>query len=1069
MHFPFSRLTLIPAIALLSVPASGFSAPPWAQIPPVNTSEPSSELLHDTPRLLEQGIEQFRRGDFQTALQIYQQVLQQHSLQGDRLQMAVAMTQIGEVYTALSDYTKALEQLEAALAIREELNDRPGVGETLNHIGFVYSRLGDYPQARQHHEQALEIAQTFNNRPIEGEALHHMAALYAATGEYQKAVQLYQEALVIRREVGDKRDEGRTLNNLGGVYYNLGEAQRALDLYEQALKLREEIGDRAGMARLFSNIGLLYRQFGQGDRALSYYEQALPILTEIGDKSSLGNTLNGLGVLYEERGDYQQALSVYHQSLAIAEEIGDRPGMSKTLDNVGGIYYSLGQYPQALTFYERSLSLRQSLGDRPGIGTVLNNLGGLYYSLGEYPKALELLQQALIIRQEIGDKSGESRNLNSLAIVYEKLGQYPEALDHYQQALELAKAIGDPTAQGNALEHIGWVYLSLEQTDQSLDFLQQALQTFQRLGDRVAIGRTLNGIASVYYRLKQYPQALEFLQQSLKILRETGDKAGEAIALANLGRIFQEQEDIVLATAFYKQAVNLHESIRQDLRVLSMERQQSFTETVSETYRHLSDLLLRQNRVLEAQQVLDLLKIQELDEYLQNVRGNEQTASGVEFLPEEEKLAEEYLTLQEQAIELGQELSQLQSIPEGDRTPEQQARITEIERIRQTLRQKFDRFLESPEIIEIADEIARKTSGENLDLTNIAQLQGSLQQLNQNAVLLYPLILEDRIELILITPDSPPIHRSVAVNKANLSRGINDFRTALTVPSKRANPDIPKVAARQLYNWLIQPFQSELDRLEVETIIYAPDGLLRYIPLAALYDGEKWLAQRYQINNITAASLTNFNVAPPEDLKILAGAFTQGTYSVEVGTRQLAFSGLPFAGKEVENLAATIPGTMKLIDLDFNRSATTSGMSDRNVIHLATHAAFVNGQPEDSFIMLGDGDRITLRDLEDWSLPHVDLMVLSACQTAMGGEMGDGTEILGFGYQMQNIGAKAAVASLWSVDDGGTQALMTAFYNSLKTGKTKNSALQMAQLALLESEYNHPYYWASFILIGNGF
>lgn len=1068
MQSPFSRLTLILAIAWLSVPASGVSAPPLAQIPPGNNSEPSRELLNEIP-LLQQGIEQFRQGDFQTALQIYQQVLQRHSLEGDRLQMAVAMTQIGEVYTALSDYTKALEQLQAALAIREELTDRPGVGETLNHIGFVYSRLGDYPQALKQHEQALEIARTFNNRPIEGEALHHIAAVYAATGEYQKAVQLYQEALIIRREVGDKRDEGRTLNNLGGVYYSLGEAQRALDLYEQALKLREEIGDRAGVARLFSNIGLLYRQFGQGDRALSYYEQALPILTEIGDKSSLGNTLNGLGVLYEERGEYQQALSVYNQSLAIAEEIGDRPGMSNTLDNVGGIYYSLGQYPQALTFYERSLSLRQTLGDRPGMGTALNNLGGLYYSLGEYPEALESLQKALTIRQEIGDKSGESRNLDAIAIVYEKLGRYPEALDHYQQALEIANAIGDPTAQGNALEHIGGVYLSLGQTVQSLEFLQQALQTFQRIGDRVGIGRTLNSIASVYYRLKQYPQALEFLQQSLKILRETGDKAGEAIALANLGRIFQEQEDIVLATVFYKQAVNIHESLRQGLRVISMEQQQSFTETVAETYRHLSDLLLRQNRILEAQQVLDLLKIQELDEYLQNVVGNEQTASGVNFLPEEEKLAEEYLTLQELAIALGQELKELQGIPETEQTLQQQERIAEIEQNLQTLRQKFDRFIESPEIIEIADEIARKTSGENLDLTNLAQLQASLQQLNQKAVLLYPLILEDRIELILITPDSPPIHRSVAVNKANLSRGITEFRTALTVPSKRANADIPKVAGKQLYNWLIQPFQSELDRLEVETIIYAPDGLLRYIPLAALYDGEKWLAQGYQINNITAASLRNFNVAPPEELKILAGAFTQGTYSVEVGTRQLAFSGLPFAGKEVENLAATIPGTMKLIDLDFNRSATTEGISDRNVIHLATHAAFVNGQPEDSFIMLGDGDRITLRDLEEWSLPKVDLIVLSACQTAMGGQMGNGTEILGFGYQMQKIGAKAAVASLWSVDDGGTQALMTAFYNSLKTGNNKTAALQTAQLSLLESDYNHPYYWASFILIGNGF
>jgi CHAT domain-containing protein len=171
-------------------------------------------------------------------------------------------------------------------------------------------------------------------------------------------------------------------------------------------------------------------------------------------------------------------------------------------------------------------------------------------------------------------------------------------------------------------------------------------------------------------------------------------------------------------------------------------------------------------------------------------------------------------------------------------------------------------------------------------------------------------------------------------------------------------------------------------------------------------------------------------------------------------------------------------------------------MNDYSVVHLATHAAFLTGKPEDSFILFGDGSHSTLRDIGSWRLPNVDLMVLSACETGLGDKLGDGKEVLGFGYQMQQTGARAAIASLWQVNDGGTQALMDAFYAALEKGNiTKAEALRQAQIALITGDYtalgeqrglevqqrissrlpptvnsrlSHPYYWAPFILIGNG-
>ena len=126
-------------------------------------------------------------------------------------------------------------------------------------------------------------------------------------------------------------------------------------------------------------------------------------------------------------------------------------------------------------------------------------------------------------------------------------------------------------------------------------------------------------------------------------------------------------------------------------------------------------------------------------------------------------------------------------------------------------------------------------------------------------------------------------------------------------------------------------------------------------------------------------------------------------------------------------------------------------MNDYNIIHLATHAAFVTGQPEDSFVLFGNGDRITLRDIDNWSLLNVDLVVLSACETGLGG-FGNGQEILGFGYLMEKAGARSAIASLWSVDDGGTQALMNAFYTALEKGMSKAEALRLAQTALITKD-----------------
>lgn len=831
---------------------------------------------------------------------------------------------------------------------------------------------------------------------------------------------------------------------------------------------------------------------GEYTATLAKLQQYLTDFREKGDRAREGAVIACIGIAYRSMGNYNQGLEYLQQALAIFREdsLQDnstaRIWKGRTLDQMGLIYSLLGQYPQAFASAEQALIINRKVGDRIWEGRTLNNLANLYASLGQNTKALKLYQQALVIHQEIGNEPEVGVTLANMGAIHSFLEQYTQALNYYNQALVINQKIGDRAREAASLNGIGQVYRNLKQYAKALEYYQQALEIGRKINDKRREGATLTSIGVVSFLLKQYPKALESYQQALAISTEIGYKELTGVNFFLIGRTLEVENQRELAIVFYKQSVNIIEEIRKDIGKLSKQQQQSYIENYTVIYRILADLLLKKDRILEAQQVLDLLKLQELDDYLENVRGNEKTARGLSTTLQEQQVKEGYEAIVNKGIKLGKELAELQKIPVDKRSSAQQQRILELRKAEQEITKEFSEFLKSPTVTALVAQLRQVTGDENLNLKDFNSLRDNLQRLQQSAVILYPFILDDRLELILVTPYSPPIRRTVNVKREELNRVIAEFHLSLKQPNSNVIP-----VANQLYNWLIKPIENDLAEAKTQTIIYAPDGQLRYIPLAALHDGKQWLVERFGINYITAASLTDLNTKRQEKMQVFAGAFTQGSYTFKVGEQEFQFSGLPFAGREVENLAATIPGTTKLLNGQFNRDSVLM-MNDFSVVHLATHAAFVVGNPEDSFIMFGNGDRATLRDVESWSLPKVDLIVLSACETGVGGKLGNGEEILGFGFQMQRTGAKAAIASLWPVSDGGTQVLINGFYSILQKGNiSKAEALRQAQIALItgnhsafgqqrgivtaqrreESEtrrLNHPYYWAPFILIGNG-
>lgn len=891
----------------------------------------------------------------------------------------------------------------------------------------------------------------------------------------------------------DSKAEADRLFETGIQQFRKNQYQEALENYRQVLLIRQQLGDRVGIGKTTYEIGAVYERMGNYPQALEFYQQSLTVYRRLDDKAGIGKTLNQIGKVYSLQGQYYQSLKLLEQALIIQRQIDDKAGIATTLNNIGTAYEGLSQYSQALDFYRQSLTIFRDVDNKIGVGRTLNNIGLVYSNLGQNIQAIEFYQQALVVRREIGDRIGEGKTLHNIGLAYGRLGQYSEAVKFYQQALDIRREVRDIVGMARTFNSIGFVYSQIGKYSQALEVLEQGLRIFQQLGDKAGIAKTLDSLGDVYAGLKQFPKALGTYQQALAVTKEVGDRRVERIILSNIGELLSNQNQPELAIIFYKESVNITESIRSDLRSLPVEQQRSYTTTVADTYRHLADLLLQQDRILEAQQVLDLLKIQEIEDYLHSVRGNQQTAQGIPLSTQEQQIQNRYYNeILNKEIQVGRRLAELEKIPEANRTSEQQQEIVNLRQIQQEMRGTFNDFIKSPEIVAIIQQLSPNARVQTVNLAQLNTIRGDLlQRLEKKAVLIQPLILEDRLELVITTADAPPFRRTVTVKKQDLYQAILEFRIALEDPKSDAT-----IPAKKLYDWLIKPLEKDLSEAEVKSIIYAPDGQLRYIPLAALYDGEQWLGQRFAVNNITAFSLTKFTRKTASQPRVLAGAFAAGRYNFERGSTRFAFSGLQFAGLEVENLATMMPGTTKLIDRDFNRATMIPRLPDYTIVHLATHAMFVTGQPEDSFILLGNGDLITLPDIQTLNLLNVDLVVLSACQTGIGGKLGNGEEILGFGYQIQETGAKAAIASLWKVDDGGTQALMTAFYTALQSGTNRKAeALQKAQIALITgddsvlgqsqnlsilaktrsslrqsvaSRLSHPYYWASFILIGNG-
>jgi CHAT domain-containing protein/Tfp pilus assembly protein PilF len=1009
---------------------------------------------------------------------------------------------------------EALARFERSRDLYREIGDEAGQANCLLRLGFIHGSLGEQQKALDFYNRALPLKRAVGDRAGEATTLNNIGLAYSALGEKQKALEFYNQALPLRRAVGDRAGETIVLINIGAVYSNLGEKQKALEFYNQALPLTRAVGDRAVEATTLGNIGAVYSALGEQQKALEFHNRALPLRRAVGDRAGEATTLNNIGFAYSALGEKQKALEFYNQALPLARVVGDRAVEATTLNNIGNVYNSLGEKQKALEFFSQTLLLRRAVGDRAGEAATLGNIGDVYYSLGQKQKALDFSYQALPLRRAVGDRAGEATTLNNIGAIYDNLGEKPKALEFFDQALSLRRAVGDRAGEATTLSNIGRVYNTLGEQQKALDFFYQALPLKRAVGDRAGESITLSNIGSIYSALGEKQKALEFYNQALPLKRAVGDRAGEATTLNHMMRVWDYLKRPRLAIYYGKQSVNRYQELRRAIQGLDKETQQNFLKTVQGAYQRLADILIVEGRFAEAQQVLALLKEEEYFEYVRRDADEIKNLGGrVSLAPDEQKLIARYNLLADRVTSLGAEFQMLDHRKRRSEgallPPAEQKRYDELDAQLKDANAAFRLFLEK----ELVAEFAKLPVKREIDLDRA--LQEKLRRWGPGTVALYTLVGEERYRVILTTP-TVQVDGKFEIKAADLNKKIFAFREALQKPGAD-----PRPLSKELYDILVKPVEKDLQAAGAKTLIWSLSGALRYVPLAALSpDGQTYLIQKYQSVVITSATRQSLSAPPKRDWRAL-GLGVTAAHTVADPTAangEISFEALPGARSELAAIvrdeqagdARGLFAGRRFLDADFNeknfadhltREAADGGRR-YSVVHIASHFR-LGGSTADSFILLGDGSTLTLEQISNsprMTFGDVELVTLSACNTAFGsGGDATGQEVDSLATFIELRGAKAIMATLWSVADESTGALMTEFYRLRKETPrlTKAAALQRAQRAMIEGgltrgggrraqraelvgrnaatktgnesakKYAHPYYWAPFILIGN--
>lgn len=476
----------------------------------------------------------------------------------------------------------------------------------------------------------------------------------------------------------------------------------------------------------------------------------------------------------------------------------------------------------------------------------------------------------------------------------------------------------------------------------------------------------------------------------------------------------------------------------------------------------LAEDLTALGRVVESQVVLDIVKEQEHFDFIRRDARADPRRMRLSYTPREEKWMFRYSEIADRLAALGKEEQALAKRAKTGLTDAERIRRVALTTDLEVARTAFQAFLEQTrrELEEMGPARAAEVAESTKDA--MAELHWLLKDLGEDVALLRIYLTDGQVNFVLTTP-GVQLARSVKLRTNDLNRQVAEFRRLLQDP----NSD-PVPAAQALYKVLFAPVEKDLMQAGAKTIMLSLDGVLRHLPFGVLHDGERYVVHRWNLPIYTSVVRNRLRESVNAKWRVAGLGVTR---------RHGDLDPLPAVRSEMGSIVRTgnsgvLPGEVHLDEAFTSDRLRDVSRRSFSVIHVASHFRFSPGTEINSFLLLGDGTRLTLADLraQNYRFDDVDLLTLSACETGLGGGRDQsGREIEGFGVIAQQQGAKAVLATLWKVADSSTAVLMGDLYSRrVRFGLSKVEALRQAQISLAAHPRTaHPFFWAPFILMGN--
>lgn len=1041
-------------------------------------------------RLLEEAfdLEQKPRSveDIRLAQRKYEQALGIFRKIGFDRGIGMTLGNLGVLHAKRGEFKDAERRFKEAAEVHERLGNAPGLFNALNNLGNISQAQGKYRPAVRYYSRAIEITRKIGDKVLEGTALHNRAVVYRKLGRYKDALTEAEKSLALAQKTGDQIGLGDALYNLAMIHYRLGRYEKSIDYGNRSYGIRLKSGDVVGQAQCMSHAGAVNQVLRLFDDAEKYYRQALEIFKKFGRLKEQGNILNDLGVSYENRGRYAEAIGYYDRSLSIKRKIGDAPGEANTLSNLGEVYGKWGRYNKALEYYRKSLQLSRRLDQLPIQATNLNNLGVLYAELGLHPQAIASYEKASRIQQRTGAIHDQARTLLNMGLIHLHQAEYNTARELFKRGFDIYRKTGIPDDWPKNL--IGRSYLEERDIEKAAPLIEEAAY-------RPDMGR-------LYLAQSNYDKARKTYTALLKNAEKNRNVNSLFIAHTGLGLVHERTGDLSAAVQSFKLAVALAERLRASLTqgqrgTFFDVRIGGFLRTTP--YEGLARALMKLDKQLEAFRQSEYSKARAFAEGISVRKGLARRDAPKEIVEADEKIDNQRAALYgllQKAYEKGDKVAA--------RSLETQ--VKEIEERRdehiRKLRQDHPLYAATkyPEPMDLSQSALKDDEWAlAFDVTD----SGVLIYLTQGKVMKHALF--------------RPIPRKRLNGLARMYREPLMITPEDDAIGKLKSFDVK--SAYELADLLLSPVLSHLPK--GVRLIVVPDDSIGAIPFESLILNEgakvradknfptvtsaRFFGDRNPISyyqSITALTLARtYGKKPAVEKKLLVMAdpvfssddkraqgagkimtmapqllSADATEAVESGEYMLGFGPLPLTGRLAANLCSLYEGDCtEKTGLQATKQRFLNELGPRldqyDKIVFATHGYFGNDLPgimepvlvltlvpkgRDGFLRMSEVTGLNL---------NADMVALTACQSGMGRRL-SGEGLMGMGRAFQYAGARSVLAGLWNVDLQASARMVESFFRRLKKGESKLEALGSAREEIRKDGYDHPFFWAPFILVG---